>query len=100
MRVRAPISHAVLEDRLAGRIWIRQDIGIDVDDDLVSLSGCAGIDAAVERGFRDESERVCLLLGRARRLFRNVLPSVIERLASGCQRLHDHRPDLRRQSPS
>jgi len=42
-------ARAVLEDRLAGRIWVRQDIGIDVDDDLVSLSGCAGLDAAVER---------------------------------------------------
>ena len=41
---------AALEHGLAGRVGIRQHGSIDVDDDLVSLTRRAGIDAVVERG--------------------------------------------------
>jgi hypothetical protein len=53
----------VLQNRLAGRVRIRHDRGIDVDHDLISLARSAGIDAMVERRFRKERQRVGLLLG-------------------------------------
>ena len=54
---------AALEDGLAGRVGIRQDGSIDVDDDLVSLARSAGIQALVERGLGQQRQRVRLLLG-------------------------------------
>ena len=54
---------AALEDGLAGRVGIRQDGSIDVDDDLVSLARRLGIQALVERGLGQQRQRVRLLLG-------------------------------------
>ena len=45
---------AVVEDRLPGRIRVRQHRRVDVDHDLVALARGAGIDPVVERGFGDE----------------------------------------------
>ena len=53
---------AVLEYGLAGMIGIREDRGIDVDDDLIALSRSAGIDAVVEGRLREQRQRVGLLL--------------------------------------
>ena len=59
---------AVLEDRLAGRIRVRERRGIDVDHDLVSLSRRARIDTVMERRLRQQRERVRLLLRHRRRI--------------------------------
>jgi len=53
---------AALEDGLAGRVGIRQDGSIDVDDDLVSLARSAGIQALVEPGLCQQRQRVRVLL--------------------------------------
>src|SRR5947207_14234382 len=53
---------AVVEDRLTGRIGVRQHRRVDVDHDLVALARGAGIDSVVERCFGDEGQRVRLLL--------------------------------------
>ena len=63
---------AVVEDRLAGRISVRQHRRVDVDHDLVALARGAGIDSVVERRFGDEGQRVRLLLRHRGRLRRNV----------------------------
>ncbi len=97
---------AVVENRLTGRIRIRQHGEIDVDDDLVALARRAGIDSVVERRFGDEGQRVRLLLrhrGRlrqnvgARRFCGNVLSVrfLIQRLAGRGQRLDQHGAHLR-----
>jgi hypothetical protein len=43
-------AHAVLEDGLAGRVWLREHGRVDVDYDLIALARSAGIDAVMERG--------------------------------------------------
>ena len=43
----------LLEDGLAGLIGIREDRGIDVDDNLISLSRSPGIDAVVQGRLRE-----------------------------------------------
>ncbi len=53
---------SVLEDRLAGRVRVRQHGRVDVDHHLVSLARGAGIDSVVESRLRDEGQRVRLLL--------------------------------------
>ena len=63
---------AVVEDRLTGRIRVRQHRRVDVYHDLVAFTRGAGIDSVVERGLGDESQRVRLLLRYRGRLRRNV----------------------------
>src|SRR5580765_7745559 len=41
-------ARAVLEDRLAWRLGVRQNLGVDVDDDLMALARGAGIDSVME----------------------------------------------------
>ena len=53
---------AVVEDRLTGRISVRQHRRVDVDHDLVALARGAGIDSVVKRRVGDEGQRVRLLL--------------------------------------
>ena len=53
---------AVVEDRLAGRIRVRQHRRVDVHHDLVTLARGAGIDSVVKCRFGDEGQRVRLLL--------------------------------------
>ena len=47
-------------------------IGIDVDDDLVARARRAGIDPVLQRGLRDQHQRVGLLLCHRRRFRGNV----------------------------
>ncbi|MEX2220403.1 MAG: hypothetical protein WEG40_01275, partial [Candidatus Rokuibacteriota bacterium] len=48
---------------LAGLIRIRERRGGDVDHDLVALARGAGIELVVESRFREQGQRVRLLLG-------------------------------------
>src|SRR6266542_5167435 len=64
---------SAFEDRLAGRVGIRQYGSIDVDDDLVTLTWRAGVEVVVERGLCDQGKRVCLLLRRRGRFPGDVL---------------------------
>ncbi len=100
---------AVLEDRLAGLVGIREERGIDMNHHLISLCRGAGLDAVVESCLREQRQRVGLLLRHGRRFRGNVRrPGVpvlracplIQRLASRGQRLHEHGADLGRQPPS
>jgi len=65
-------ARAVVEDRLTGRVSVRQHRRVDVDHDLVALARGAGIDSVVERRFGDEGQRVRLLLRHRGRLRGNV----------------------------
>jgi hypothetical protein len=47
--------YAVVEDRLARRIRIRKQGGIDVDDDLVALARRAGLDSVVEHARSEQT---------------------------------------------
>ena len=44
---------AVLEGRLAGGMGVGQDLGVDVDHDLVALAGVAGVEALVKGRLRE-----------------------------------------------
>ena len=99
-------ARAVLEGRLAGRIGVRQDLGIDVDHDLVALPGVAGVEALVKGGLREQGEGVRLLLLHRRRSSWNVCGAgvsgrgsslLVERLPGGSQRLHEQGAHLRGQ---
>jgi hypothetical protein len=57
-----------VDNRLTERIRIGQYRRVDVNDDLISLSGRAGIQTLVERRLRDQCERVGLLLAECRRV--------------------------------
>jgi len=46
-------ARTAFHDGLARRFGVGQDIGIDVDDDLVALARGAGIDPVMERGLGD-----------------------------------------------
>ncbi|HET9489142.1 MAG TPA: hypothetical protein VFR64_05230 [Methylomirabilota bacterium] len=56
-------AHAVLEDRLTGRIGVRQDLGVDVDDYLITLPRGSGIEPLVQSGFGHQRQGIGLLLG-------------------------------------
>ena len=56
---------AVLEDGLARLIRVRQHRRIDVDHHLVALSRRPGIEPVMEGGFREQGQRIRLLLGHA-----------------------------------
>jgi hypothetical protein len=60
-------ARAPLEDGLAGLIRIRQRRGIDVDHHLVPLARRAGIELMTEGRFREQGQRVRLLLRPGRR---------------------------------
>jgi hypothetical protein len=45
-------ARTLFEDRLAGRLRVRQHRRIDVDDDLIALARGAGIDLVMERRLR------------------------------------------------
>jgi hypothetical protein len=99
---------AVLEDGLAGLIGIRESRGIDVVDHLVPLARGAGSESVVEGRFREQRQRVRLLLGHRRRLRGTVhvygFPGprarlLVESLAGCGQRLQEQRPDLGGQPP-
>jgi len=47
--------YAIVEDRLARRIRIREHGGIDVDDDLVALARGAGLDSVVEHARSEQT---------------------------------------------
>ena len=57
---------AAVEDGLSGLIRIRQYRGIDVHHDLIAFSRCAGIEPGMQGRFREQRERVGLLLGDGR----------------------------------
>ena len=50
-------------------IGIGERGGVDVYDDLIALSGRAGINAVVQRGLGDDSQRIRLLLCKRRGVF-------------------------------
>jgi hypothetical protein len=89
----------VLEDGLAGLIRIREDRGVDMDDDLVALARGAGIELVVESRLREKGQRVRLLLGHRGR-FRGNAHFLIQRLASRGQRPQEQRAHLRRKPPA
>jgi hypothetical protein len=98
-----------LEDGLAGFVGVREDRGIDVDHHLVALGGGAGVDAVVEGRFREQRQRVGLLLGHGGRFRgnvwragRRVIPArpLVQRLARCGQRLDEQGADLGRQAPA
>ena len=66
--VSAETCAPLLEDGLPGLIWVRQHRGVDMDHDLVPLSRSAGIKLVMEGRFREQGQRVRLLLGDRRRL--------------------------------
>ena len=85
----------VLEDGLAGLIRVRQSWRIDMNHHLVPLSRGAGIEFVVQGGFREQGQRVCLLLGRGRAILDRVSRAggrlrtsgpLVQRLAGRCQR--------------
>jgi hypothetical protein len=82
-------ARAVLEDGLARRIGVRQDLGLDVDHDLVALARGAGIEAVVQGGLGQQRQSVGLLLLHRRRVGLRplVAPALIQRLARGGERL-------------
>ncbi len=82
---------AVLERRLAWRVGVRQDLGIDVDDHLVALPRAPGVEALVEGRLREQGEGVRLLLLHRRWVGFRFLPPplLVQRLPSGCERLHE-----------
>jgi hypothetical protein len=51
-----------IEDGLARRLAIGQHRGVDVNDDLVALAWGARVEIVMERGLREKSQRVSLLL--------------------------------------
>ncbi|HUF91848.1 MAG TPA: hypothetical protein VMR23_05680 [Candidatus Limnocylindria bacterium] len=83
-------ARAVLEDRLAGLIRVREHRGIDMDDDLVALARRAGIEPVMQRSFREQRQRIRLLLSDGGAILDADLPA--HRLAGGFQRPHDQRP--------
>ena len=100
-------AHAVLQDGLAGRLGVREHGRVDMDHDLIALARGAGIDAVMERRFRDECERVRLLLLEGKRFRGNVVQVgegltllLIQRLAGCGQSLQEHRAGFRRQPPA
>jgi hypothetical protein len=101
---RAPLEHG-----LAGLIRIRQHRGIDVDHHLVPLARRAGIELVMERRFREQGQRVRLLLGPGRRVRGRVgraggrllgPASLVQRLARRGQGPQEQGAHLRRQPPS
>jgi hypothetical protein len=58
----------LFEHGLAGLLRIRQHGGIDVDHHLVAISGSAGIEALMQRRFREQAERIRLSLGHRRQV--------------------------------
>ena len=61
-------AHAALERGLPSLVRVGQDGGVDVHNDLVTLSRGAGIDALVERGLGERRQCVGLLLLHRRRV--------------------------------
>jgi hypothetical protein len=99
----------VLEDRLAGLIRVREHRSIDMDHHLVPLSRGAGIELVVQGRFREQSQRVGLLLGHGRRIRRRVSRTVgclltprplVQRLAGRFECPQEQGADFRRQPPS
>jgi hypothetical protein len=74
---------APLEDGLARRLGVRQDLGIDVDHDLVALPRGAGIEALVQGRLGQQRQGVGLLLLHRRRVGLGILvaPALIQGLA-------------------
>jgi hypothetical protein len=60
--------HPVLEDGLAGLRGVGQHRRIDVDHHLIAFAGGSGIEPVVESGFREQRQRVRLLLDQGGRL--------------------------------
>jgi hypothetical protein len=81
---------------------LREDQGIDVDDDLVSLARGTGIDPVVKRRLRQQCQRIRLQLTHRRRVHHVLVPArlLIERVAGRGQRLHEQRAGLWLQPPA
>jgi hypothetical protein len=97
-------AHAVLQDGLAGCVGVGEHGRVDVNHDLIALARGSGIDAVMECRFREERERVRLLLFEGKRFRGNVtcvgegLTLLLIQGLAGCgQRLQEHRAGLRRQ---
>ncbi len=91
-------ARAVLEDGLARLIGVRQDGGVDVDDDLVPLAGGAGVDLVMQRRFGEQRQGVGLLLVHGR----SVVPRrglAVDGRAGGVQRAQEQGAGLGRQAP-
>jgi len=100
--VRMALYEVLCGHGVAAEPWVMSE----EDDDLVALARGAGIEIMVERGLRKQGQGVCLLLGHRGRFRGNVLraisrvraaSSLIQRLASRGQRLHEDSARLRRQ---
>jgi hypothetical protein len=101
-------ARAVLEDRLARLIRVRQCGGVDVDDHLIPLARGAGIDPVMEGGLGEQLQRVGPLLGHGRRLRRRLgwtlgrpvaSGFLIQLLARRVQGAKEQRPRLRVSRP-
>src|SRR5207249_5806163 len=93
---------------------VREHGRVDVDHDLIALARGARIDAVVERRFREQGERIRLLLldrrlllldwrrfrGNVVQVVESLAPLLVQSLASCGQRLQEHRAGFRRQPPA
>jgi hypothetical protein len=81
---------------LAGGVGVCQNLGVDVDHELVALSGGAGIELVMQRHLGEQRQSVSLLLLHRRRVHLRSLiaSSLTQGLASRGQGLHEQRADL------
>jgi hypothetical protein len=70
-------AHAVFQDGLAGLLGIGKGRRVDVDDHLVALTRGAGIDAVVEGRFREQGQRIGLLLLHGRWIGVGLRPATL-----------------------
>jgi hypothetical protein len=89
----------VLKSGLAGGVGVGEDLGVDMDDDLVALTGVPGIEAEVKGGLGEERQSVGLALLHRRRVGVGVLlPTLlVQRLPGSVERLHEQGAHFRRQ---
>jgi hypothetical protein len=59
---------AAFEDRLAGRVGVRENRLVDVDDDLVTLAWSSRIEIVVEGALGDQGQRIGPLLSHRGRV--------------------------------
>jgi hypothetical protein len=92
-------ARALLKDGLAGLLGVGQDLGIDVDDDLIALARSTGVEFVVQGGLGDERKGIGLLLLHGRRvgLAGVGAAALVQRLAGRRQGLDEQRADLRRE---
>ena len=89
-------ARAILEDGLARRVGVGQDVGIDVDHNLIPLSRSTGIEVVAQGRLGEQFQGVGLQLLHRRRVgFRRlVAPMLIQGFPSCGQGLHEQRAYL------